>query len=411
MPVFTDFFFKLRERGVPVSIHEWLTLQEALGKGLARSNLLSFYYLARAILVKSETYFDRFDLAFREYFQGIETPEEIIDEIIKGLEKVPELVLTEEEKKLLEELDLEQVRRNFEEQWRKGRYHGHVGGNQAIGTGGTSTQGAFGYNPAGVRVGQGYSRHRSAIQIAEKRRFRNYDKNVILDTRQLQVALSKLRTLLPLGEKDEIDVEGSIDATCRNAGELELVWKRGLTNAAKLLLLMDTGGSMEVYTELVNRLFSAASAQFRDLKYFYFHNCIYQDLWKDMERSEVFPTEELLRTFESDYKVIIVGDASMAPSELLEVNGAIDYWYYNDTPGIIWLKRIAEHFPYTIWLNPIRRTGWRFVRSIGLIADIFPMYELSVEGLESGIKYLLTRNNNDFNKLTKKSLRNSSSSG
>jgi len=161
----------------------------------------------------------------------------------------------------------------------------------------------------------------------------------------------------------------------------------------------------------VNRLFSAASAQFRDLKYFYFHNCIYQDLWKDMERSEVFPTEELLRTFESDYKVIIVGDASMAPSELLEVNGAIDYWYYNDTPGIIWLKRIAEHFPYTIWLNPIRRTGWRFVRSIGLIADIFPMYELSVEGLESGIKYLLTRNNNDFNKLTKKSLRNSSSSG
>jgi len=391
MPVFTDFFFLLRERGIPVSIHEWLALQEALSKGLANSNLLSFYYLARAILVKSETLFDRYDRAFLEYFRGVETPEEIVDEIIKGLEKVPELCLTEEERRLLEELDLEEVRHRFEEQWRKGNYHGHVGGNQAIGTGGTSTQGAFGYHPTGVRVGQGYSRHRSAIQVAEQRRFRNYDKTAILDTRALQIALSRLRTLLPLGDRDELDIDGTIEATSKNAGELELVWGRSMTNTVKLILLMDAGGSMEPFAELVNRLFSAAAAQFRDLQPFYFHNCIYQDLWRDMEREEVFPTEEFLRTFDSSYKVIIVGDASMAPSELLEINGAIDYWYFNDTPGIVWLKRLRDHFPYSIWLNPIRSSGWPFVRTIKMIAEIFPMYELSLGGIEQGVKYLLTK--------------------
>ena len=391
MPVFTDFFFLLRERGIPVSIHEWLALQEALSKGLANSSLTSFYYLARAILVKSETLFDRYDRAFLEYFRGVETPEEIVEEIIKGLEKVPELCLTEEERRLLEELDLEEVRRRFEEQWRSGNYHGHVGGNQAIGTGGTSTQGAFGYHPTGVRVGQGYSRHRSAIQIAEERRFRNYDSRSVLDTRAFQVALSRLRTLLPLGERDELDIDATIEATSKNAGELELVWRRSLKEAVKLILLMDAGGSMEPFVELVNRLFSAASAQFRDLQAFYFHNCIYQDLWRDMERQEVLPTEEFLRTFDSHYKLIIVGDASMAPSELLEVNGAIDYWYYNDTPGIVWLRRIREHFPYSIWLNPIRSSGWSYVRSIGMIKEIFPMYELTLEGLEEGVKYLLTR--------------------
>ena len=391
--MFTEFFFSLRRKGIPVSIHEWMTLHEALSKGLANSSLFSFYYLARAILVKSETYYDKYDVAFQEYFQGIETPEEIIDEILKGLEKVPELQLSEEERRLIEALDLEQVRRNFEEQWRRGRYHGHVGGNQAIGTGGTSTQGAFGYNPAGVRIGQGYSRYRSAIQIAEERKFRNYDKSVILDTRQIQVALSKLRTLLPLGDRDELDVPGTIDATCRNAGELEFVWERGLTNTIKLLLLMDTGGSMDVHTHLVNRLFSGAAAQFRDLKHFYFHNCIYQDLWRDMDGSETVSTIDFLRTFDQGYKVIIVGDASMAPSELLNKNGAIDYWYYNDTPGIQWLKRMKEHFPYVIWLNPVRKSGWHYVRSIQFVNELFPMYELTLDGLEEGAKYLLTRSN------------------
>jgi len=389
--VFIEFFFKLKSMGIPVSLHEWITLHEALSKNLDNCSLTTFYYLARAILVKSESLYDRYDIVFKEHFKGIETPKEIIDEILEGLRKVPELYLTEEEMREIERLSLEQVRRNFEEQYKKGRFHEHVGGNKAIGTGGTSTQGAFGYNPAGVRIGQGYSRHRSAIQIAEERRFRNYDHNRVMDTRSMKVALSKLRALLPLGPEDELDVERTIDKTCRNAGELEFVWKRSLKNTVKLILLMDTGGSMDIYSGLVSRLFSAASDQFKDLKYFYFHNCIYQDLWLDMETTDTISTNQFLKNFGSDYKLIIVGDANMAPSELLEVNGAIDYWYYNDIPGIVWLKKIAEHFKYSVWLNPTLKRAWQYTNTIPLIAEVFPMFELTVQGLDDAIRLLKVR--------------------
>ncbi len=288
--MFVEFFMKLRDAGIPVSLHEFLALHEALSKGLSDSSLTKFYYLARCLLVKKESHLDRFDRVFLEHFKGIEGKPEILDEVINSLKKVPELNLSEEEKRLLERWSLEDVRRSFEEKLKEGDFENHVGGSKQIGTGGTSVHGAFGYNPAGIRIGQGYSRMKSAIQIAEERRFKNYSDDVVLDVRAFQVALSKLRMLLPVGDFTEIDIDGTIEKTCKNAGEIEIEWKRSRENAVKLLLLMDVGGSMDPYSTLVSRLFSAAKSRFRDLRYFYFHNCIYQDLWEDAERRDTFRT-------------------------------------------------------------------------------------------------------------------------
>ncbi|MBN1883254.1 MAG: VWA domain-containing protein [Deltaproteobacteria bacterium] len=387
--MFTDFFFELKSRGVPISLHEWIALHEALSQDLNRASLDRFYHIARSILVKDEALFDKYDMAFASYFKGIETPEEMIDEILRGLERAPELALTPEQKALIEALDLEQVRANFEKQWQEGRYKGHKGGNRAIGTGGTSTQGAFGYHPTGVRVGQGESRHRRAIQVAEERQFKNYSSDRILDTRNLKVALSRLRTLLPLGPEDELDIEKTIDKTARNAGEIDLVWEKSLTNTAKVLLLMDSGGSMDDYVDLAERLFSAAKTQIKDLKYFYFHNCIYQDIYTDMYRRSNYETMSLLRRFGSDYKCIVVGDADMAPSELLHKNGAIHYFYYNDTPGIQWLQHIKNHFKKAVWLNPRPASVWPRTDTIPLVQEVFPMYELSLSGLTDAVKFLM----------------------
>jgi len=387
--MFVNFFFELRRAGVPVTINEWMTLCSALDNGLAESSLETFYYLARSILVKNESWFDRYDRAFKHFFQGIETSDIVVDEILKGLEQVDPLVLTEAEKRLLQALPLEEVLENFRKQFEEGHFKGHIGGDRAIGTGGRSTQGAFGFNPAGVRIGQGYSRHGSAIQIAEHRYFRNYSGDMVLDTRLLRVALSKLRTLLPVGPEDELDVENTIDKTCRNAGELEIVWKRSRRNKIKLLLLMDVGGSMEPYHWAVSKLFSAAKSQFKDLKYFYFHNCIYQDVWTDIERNDSIPTPEFLTKYENDYKIIFVGDASMAPSELLDVNGAIDYFYRNEEPGVWWLHRLMNRYPAAIWLNPMRERTFRNSVSGQIIMKMFPMFELTLDGLDEAIKTLL----------------------
>ena len=387
--MFTEFFFELKSRGVPVSLHEWIALHKALSLDLNRASLDRFYGIARSILVKDESLYDKYDMAFSSYFEGIETPEEMIEEILKGLEHVRDLALTPEEMAKLQALDLEEVRANFERQWREGRYKNHKGGNRAIGTGGTSTQGAFGYHPTGIRVGQGGSRHRRAIQIAEERRFRNYASDVILDTRSMRVALSRLRTLLPEGLEDELFIEGTIDKTAKNGGEIDLVWKKSLTNAAKVVLLMDAGGSMDSYIGLVERLFSAARAQIKDLKYYYFHNCIYQDIYTDMRRNTSFETRDFLRKYGSDYKCIIVGDADMAPSEVINVNGAIHYFYYNRTPGIEWLKIIRDHFKKSIWLNPRPKGFWHTADTIPLIAEVFRMYELTLEDITDAIKFLM----------------------
>ncbi len=388
--MFSDFFYGLKKIGVPVTLTEWITFHEALSQDLALSSPDRFYYLSRSLLVKTETHFDKFDRVFLHVFKGIETPEEMVEKILEGLKEVPELVLTEEEKALLEALDLDEVRRRFEEQYKEGHFDEHVGGNKAIGTGGRSTQGAFGYNPAGVRIGQGRSRHKKAIQVAEERRFANYSSDMVLDVRQFKVALSRLRTLIPIGPEEELDLEKTIDETCKK-DDLTFVWERSKENSVKLVLLMDTGGSMWPYAELVSRLFSASRSLFGKLRYYYFHNCVYQDIWTDMGRNKKIKTEEILKNVDPDSKIIFVGDASMAPSELTHRDGAIDYWYSNDIPGLLWLDQFRQKFKNCAWLNPEPVRNWRHVESISLVREVFEMYPLTLDGLQEAVKDLMQR--------------------
>ncbi len=389
--MFIEFFFNLKAKGVPVSLHEWLTLHKALYMDLNSCNLTTFYYMARSILVKNETHFDRYDQAFLDSFGDIETTDELLSEILAGLKKVKELRLSEEEKRKLEELDLDRVIANFEEQLRQGHYKNHVGGNRAIGTGGRSTQGAWGYNPAGIRIGQGESRHKRAVQVAEKRSFRNYSSDRTLDIRQMKVALSHLRTLIPVEGSEELDLNETIDRTCRNAGEIELAWKKEKRRQARVTLIMDTGGSMNPYTEMVDRLFSAASSHIRHFTHYYFHNCIYQDLWTDMEQQTSVSTAEVLKKADPEEKLIIVGDAEMAPSELTWRNGSVDYWYFNEIPGFTWLQRVREAFPRSIWLNPLPKRTWGYIDSARMIQQVFPMYELTLEGLDDGVRKIMKK--------------------
>ncbi|MEI6127217.1 MAG: VWA domain-containing protein, partial [Pseudomonadota bacterium] len=345
------------------------------------------------ILVKSEIYFDRYDMAFLDTFSGIETTDELLDRVLACLRQTRDLRLTEEEKKELKELDLDEVLKNFERQLIEQRndrdYSSDNGGSRAIGTSGTSTQGAWGYNPAGIRIGQGISRNRRAVQVAERRAFKNYASDRTLDTRQMKVALSHLRSLLPAGAGEKLDMDATIDATCKNAGEIELVWEGRVKKGSKVILFMDVGGSMTPYSQMVEQLFSAAAAQISRFKHFYFHNCIYQSLRTDMAGDSTIPTLDFLKAVDTDYKVIIVGDAEMAPSELTWVNGAVDYWYYNDTPGIVWLQRLRDTFPGIVWLNPLSQHRWKAVKSVRMIQDIFPMFELTLEGLDEGIRFLM----------------------
>lgn len=387
--MFIDFFYQLKSYGVPVSMHEWITLHHALSQNLNDCSLTRFYHIARSILVKNEIYFDKYDLAFLDYFEDIETTDEMLEKILAGLKKVKELHLSEEEKKQIEQLDLDQILKNFEEQLEQEHYKEHVGGNKAIGTGGRSTQGAWGYNPAGIRIGQGESRHKRAVQIAEKRTFRNYSSDIVLDTRQMRIALSHLRSLLPIGPEEKLNLDATIDATCKNAGEIEFVWETKEKRGSKLLIMMDVGGSMTPYARMVERLFSAASSQIKRFKYYYFHNCIYQDIWTDIERQVSVSTSDILKSEDSDYKLIVIGDAEMAPSELTWKNGAVDYWYHNDVPGIVWLQKLREKFKDAIWLNPASVRSWTIVQSIAMIRGIFPMFPLTLDGLDDGVKFLM----------------------
>ena len=391
--VFINFFLNLKAKGIPVTLHEWIMLHRALAANLSNCSLTRFYHIARSILVKSEIYFDRYDMAFLDTFKGVETTDELLDRVLACLRQTRDLQLTKDEKKELKELDLDEVLRNFERQLIEQRndtdYSSDYGGNRAIGTSGTSTQGAWGYNPAGIRIGQGISRNRRAVQVAERREFKSYSSDRTLDTRQMKVALSHLRSLLPAGEGEKLNVNATIDATCKNAGELEFIWEHRVKKTSKVLLFMDVGGSMTPYSQMVERLFSAAATQISRFKHFYFHNCIYQDLRTDMEGSNTIPTLDYIKAEETDYNVIIVGDAEMATSELTWVNGAVDYWYYNDEPGVVWLQRLRDTFPDVIWLNPLPQPRWNSVKSVRLIRDIFPMFELTLEGIDEGIRFLI----------------------
>lgn len=401
--MFTDFFYLLRAEGVPVTLTEWMTFLEALAKGLAWANLNSFYHLARATLVKSEALFDRFDLAFVKYFGHIETPEALLNKVWEWLaHPLPPPGLSAEElerwRQLLGEIDLEELKRLFLERLRE-QTEAHHGGSKWIGTGGTSPFGHSGYHPAGIRVG-GEGHARSAVKIAAERRFRAYRHDETLGVRQFETALRRLRQLSTKveGPKDELDLDGTIQETCRNGGFLELVWQRGRKNQIKVLLLMDVGGSMFPYSQLCSQLFTAMhrASHFHDLRFYYFHNCVYDYLYLDhtCHPRQGVKTEYVLKTLNPDYKLIMVGDACMAPSELTMPGGIIWWGMYNEEPGIVWLERLARHFPYHVWLNPIPAAEWDTVyghQTLNMIRRVFPMYELTVDGLTDAIKKLLVR--------------------
>ena len=387
--MFLNLFHALRRQGVPVTFNEWLTLQQALDKNLTANSLTRFYGVARAVMVKTEAHFDRFDRAFLDCFGHIKSDEELLRRIEERLQKTPSLELTEEEKLLIKEFELDEIRARFLDRLRNQDDQPHVGGNSAVGTHGRSSYGAWGFNPAGVRIGQGESRMRRAVQIAEKRSFRNYRDDATLDVRSMKTALGCIRQMTREGPKDSLNVEETVRKTCRNAGDLEFVWERARRARIKLLLLMDAGGTMEPYAELVSRLFSAAKDVVKDLKFYYFHNCVYQDLYTDIYQMRSIRTGKVLEAAGRDYKVIIVGDASMATSELLDRNGAIDFWYENDRPGIEWLMDIQKRFQKAIWLNPEPNRWWTSTTSVRMIRNIFPMYELTLAGVRAGVRALM----------------------
>ncbi|MGI6120346.1 MAG: vWA domain-containing protein [Desulfosporosinus sp.] len=401
--MYTNFFYALRQEGVPVSITEWMTLMEALSLGLAHSSLSGFYYLARAILVKSESHYDQYDLAFQKYFQGIETPAQLLDQVSKWMENpLPARMFSEEERNaLLSKLgfpDWESLKTALEERLRT-QDAPHHGGNKWIGTGGTAQFGHSGFHPGGVRIG-GESHGRSAVKVAAERNYRNYRNDETLGVRQFEVALRRLRQFSTRldGIKDQLDLEDTISETCKNAGRLKLVWTRSRKNAVKVIVMMDIGGSMTPYANICSQLFTAVhkSSHFKDLKFFYFHNCIYDLLYLDasLNPGKAVNTEDILRTLNSDYKLIIIGDAAMSPSELLMIDGNIFWELGNDEPGITWLQRLARKFTHNVWLNPHKEKHWEYIygsRTIKMVRDIFPMYELTLEGLDQAIKILMVR--------------------
>jgi uncharacterized protein len=386
--VFTDFFFILRKYKLPVSLTEWMTLIEALAKGHINS-LDDFYFLGRAILIKNEKHFDSYDMAFQEYFTGIETPVEILEQVLEWLKNpVNPKFLTEEEKAKLRALGFQELMKMLEERLKeqKGEHHG---GNYWIGSGGTSPFGHSGYHPSGVRIG-GIGRNHSAMQVAMERHFMNYRSDVTLDVRQIKVALHGLRLLTHSGEEEQLDIEGTVKATAKNAGDLEFIWEKNRKNNLKLLLMMDAGGSMDEYIDVCNQLFSAANSinHFKDFQYYYFHNCVYDRVYKDIAQRDAVATDHLLKVTEQDYKVIMVGDASMSSWELFQPYG--DYSEMNVVPGIKRLHQLKEHFSHIVWLNPTEREWWSGL-SVQSINKLFPMYPLTLDGLEEAIKKLMVK--------------------
>ncbi|MFC2056306.1 VWA domain-containing protein [Chloroflexota bacterium] len=375
---------------MPVTITEWMTLMEALDKGYI-TNLDEFYFLARAILIKSEAYYDHYDIAFQEYFKGIEGSAEIEEQILEWLkDPLNQTRFLEEGQTSFDEIDFSDMLKELEKRLKE-QTEQHDGGGYWVGRGGTSPFGHSGYHPAGIRIG-GESRGRHAIQIAQERRFRNYRSDLTLDVRQIKIALRGLRRLVRTGPEDELDLDETINATAKNVGDIELVWRRSRKNSVKVLLLMDVGGSMDPFALLCSRLFSAAhsSTHFKDFQYYYFHNCIYENLYRDIERNEAIDTAHLLNTTEPDCKLILVGDAQMGTWELTEKYGAIDYYERNEQPGIVWLKRISDHFTHRVWLNPDEAHFW-IHPTVSVIGKLFPMFPLTLDGLGQAVKKLVVK--------------------
>ena len=339
--MFLDFLILLRDHRLKVGLSEWLTLMSALEKGLIDNSLEKFYLVSRSILCKTESEFDIFDSCFLFYFKDVEIKDNIKDDIKKWLDREPlEKLFSKEELDRLKALDLDEVKKMFEQRLKEQEKE-HHGGNRWVGTGGTSPFGHGGYHPSGIRVG-GKSQRKSALQIAEKRAFRNYRKDKIIDTRQLGLALKKLHSWSKEGSSDELDIEASIEATGKNAGEIELVFHKARKNNIKLLLMLDAGGSMDVHAELCESLFSAAhsAAHLKRVEFVYFHNCPYEFMYEDISRDKKIPTAEILKKYDSTWNLIVVGDAAMNPYELTAPGGSVDYFHYNEKPGLVWLDTI-----------------------------------------------------------------------
>ena len=396
--MFTGFFYLLRAHGFRVSLNEWMTLMEGLMLNLQHASLTGFYELCRAVLVKSEADYDKFDQIFLEYFDGVPYEGDLPEELLNWLNH-PENALEEFRRFLktqgYEEKTIEEILRMFEERLRE-QTEEHNGGSYWIGTRGYSNFGNSGHSPQGIRVG-GPGKNRSALQVAEQRNYRDFRDDAVIQIRQFQVALKKLRLLSCRedGPKTELNVEKTIEKTCDEGGRLELVMERPRKNQTKLLLLMDSGGSMWAYADLCNRLFQAVnqSSHFKDLKIYYFHNCFYDQLFTTPSCSwrDKISTEWVFHNLKPEYKVILVGDASMAPSELLYRGGSLDYFHSNERTGIYWLQEMHRRFPSAIWLNPMRENNWAYAYgayTISLIREEIPMFPLTAAGLEAGIKEL-----------------------
>lgn len=392
--MFLPFFLELKAARVPVSLREYLTLLEGMDAGLVTYDVEGFYYLARAALVKDERHIDRFDQVFGHVFKGLESVSgeggvDVANIPEEWLRKLAEKHLTEEEKKQVEALGgfdklMETLKKRLEEQ--KGR---HQGGNKWIGTGGTSPFGAYGYNPEGVRIGQETSRHRRAVKVWDKREFKNFDDSVELGTRNIKVALKRLRRWVREGATEELDLPETIHATAEH-GYLDVRTRPERRNAVKLLMFFDVGGSMDDHIKVVEELFSAARAEFRQLEFFYFHNCLYEGVWKDngMRRADTIPTFDVLHKYGHDYKVVFVGDASMSPYEIVTPGGSVEHW--NEEAGAVWLQRALDQWPNAVWINPVRRDYWGYTQSIAIVDQIFSgrMYPLTLSGLEGATKEL-----------------------
>ena len=386
-----DFFLRLKRGGLPVSTKEFLYLLDGLKQHVAGNSLDDLYFLARTSLVKDEKHYDKFDRIFGEYVKGLESAIVANPQLpLEWLLKKNQLDLTDEEKAMIEAMGgldklIEALQQRLAEQKER-----HQGGNKWIGTAGTSPFGAHGFNPEGIRIGQESGRQGSAVKVWDQRAYRNYDDQVELGTRNIKIALRRLRKFAREGAPDELDLGGTIEATARNAGYLDLKMRPERHNTVKVLLFLDAGGSMYSHVRVCEELFSATRTEFKHLEVFYFHNCVYESVWRNNSRrhNERTGTWEILRTYPHDYKVIFVGDASMGPYEITEPGGSIEH--NNEEAGAVWMQRLVQTYPHAIWLNPEPEQTWQYRHSIRLIQHLVEsrMYPLTLQGLERGMKEL-----------------------
>jgi len=390
--MFVAFFHELKTAGVPVTLREYLTLMEAMEKDIAGRRVEDFYYLARTALIKDERNLDKFDRVFGHVFKGLELMSEAlaVDIPAEWLRKLAEKYLTDEEKKQIEAMGgldklLETLRQRMKEQ--KGR---HQGGNKWIGTGGTSPFGAFGYNPEGVRIGQDENRNFRAVKVWDRREFKDLDDQVELGTRNIKIALRRLRRFARTGAPDELDLDGTIKGTAHK-GYLDILMRPERHNAVKVLLFFDVGGSMDWHVKATEELFSAARTEFKRMEHFYFHNCPYEKVWKENRRrfDHTTPTWDVLHTYPHDYKAIFVGDASMSPYEIMAAGGSVEH--FNEETGATWMERIARTYPACVWLNPVAEKEWEYTQSIRIMRQLMGgrMYPLTLDGLDRAMRELV----------------------